>query len=128
MRKTDRSWLTAAAISTICLAVAAAPAAAQTTGQGRLSGLKMSGDQPIQIESDRLEVREKENIAIFSGNVSVVQGPTLLKAGKLTVYYAKDGGGSAATGSAAIDQLEVDGKVYVKSDNQIATGDTARST
>ena len=61
----------------------------------------MSGDQPIQIESDRLEVREKENIAIFSGNVTVVQGPTLLKAGKLTVYYAKDSGGSAATGSAA---------------------------
>ena len=123
MRKTDRSWLAAAAISTICLAFAAAPAAAQTTAQGRLSGLKMSGDQPIQIESDRLEVREKENLAIFSGNVTVVQGPTLLKAGKLTVYYAKDGGGSAATGSAAIDRLQVDGTVYVKSDNQIATGE-----
>ena len=123
MRKTDRAWLVAAAISTICLAVAAAPAAAQTATQGRLSGLKMSGNEPIQIESDRLEVRENENIAIFSGNVSVVQGPTLLKAGKLTVYYAKDGAGSAATGSAAIDRLQVDGKVYVKSDNQVATGD-----
>ena len=122
MRKTDRSWFIAAAISTLCLAVAA-PAVAQTTGQSRLSGLKMSGNEPIQIESDRLEVRENENIAIFSGNVSVVQGPTLLKAGKLTVYDAKDGGGSAATGSAAIDRLQVDGKVYVKSDNQIATGD-----
>ena len=123
MRKTDRSWLAVAAISTICLAFAAAPAVAQTTGQGRLSGLKMSGDQPIQIESDRLEVREKENLAIFSGNVTVVQGTTLLKAGKLTVYYAKDSGGSAATGSAAIDKLQVDGTVYVKSDNQIATGE-----
>ena len=126
MRKTNRAGLIAAAISTICLAlaVAAVPAAAQTTTQGRLSGLKMSGNEPIQIESDRLEVREKENIAIFSGNVSVVQGPTLLKAGKLTVYYAKDAGGSAATGSAAIDKLQVDGGVYVKSDNQVATGDS----
>ena len=125
MRKTDRAGLIAAAISTICLAlaIAAVPAAAQTTTEGRLSGLKMSGNEPIQIESDRLEVREKENIAIFSGNVSVVQGPTLLKAGKLTVYYAKDAGGSAATGSAAIDKLQVDGGVYVKSDNQVATGD-----
>ena len=35
-------------------------------------------------------------MAIFSGNVTVVQGPTLLKAGKMTVYYAKDAGGSAA--------------------------------
>ena len=41
----------------------------------------------------------------------------------MTVYYAKDGGGSAATGSANIDRLEVDDKVYVKSDNQVATGD-----
>jgi lipopolysaccharide export system protein LptA len=124
MRKTDRAWLVAAAISTICLVVAAVPAAAQTATQGRLSGLKMSGNEPIQIESDRLEVREKENIAIFSGNVSVVQGATLLKAGKLTVYYAKDASGSAATGSAAIDKLQVDGTVYVKSDTQVATGDS----
>ena len=66
--------------------------------------------------------REAESIAIFSGDVSVVQGPTLLKAGKMTVYYAKDGG-SATTGSANIDRLEVDGKVYVKSETQVATGD-----
>lgn len=47
-----------------------------------------------------------------------------MKSGKMTVYYAKDAkGGSAATGSAAIDRLEVDDKVYVKSDKQVATGD-----
>jgi lipopolysaccharide export system protein LptA len=90
--------------------------------QSRLSGLKLSGDQPIQIESDKLEVRESENLAIFTGNVSVTQGPTVMKSGKMTVYYAKDGG-SAATGSANIDRLEVDDKVYVKSDKQVATGD-----
>ena len=128
MRKTDRASLIAAAISAFCL-VAAVPAAAQTSGaptsgQGRLSGFSMAGDEPIQIESDRLEVREKENLAIFSGNVNVVQGKTLLKAGKLTVFYAKEGGGSATTGTSAIDRLEVDGKVYVKSENQVATGDS----
>ena len=121
MLKTSRALLATAMISTICLA-AAAPVAAQTNTQNRMSGLKMSGDQPIQIESDRLEVREKESVAVFSGNVSVVQGPTLLKAGKLTVYYAS-GTGSATTGSAAIERLEVDGKVYVKSEDQVATGD-----
>jgi len=122
MRKTDRVWPAAAAISAICLALAATQAIAQTSTQNRLSGLKMSGNEPIQIESDKLEVREKENVAVFSGNVSVVQGPTLLKAGKLTVYYVS-GTGSATTGSAAIDRLEVDGKVYVKSEDQVATGD-----
>lgn len=109
----------------LCLA---GPALAQTT-EGRMSGLQISGDEPIQIESDRLEVRENENMAIFSGNVSVVQGPTLMRAGTMTVYYARDAqgsGGSPATGAAAgIDRLEIEGKVYVKSDNQVATGDRA---
>jgi lipopolysaccharide export system protein LptA len=95
---------------------------AQESTQSRLSGLNLSGKEPIQIESDKLEVRESENMAIFSGNVTVVQGPTLLKSGKMTVYYAKDGG-SAATGSANIDKLEVEDKVYVKSNTQVATGD-----
>ena len=40
----------------------------------------------------------------------------------MIVYYAKDGG-SAATGSSNIERLEVDGKVYVRSDKQVATGD-----
>jgi lipopolysaccharide export system protein LptA len=115
--------LAAVALGLLVLASAPGVASAQESATtSRLSGLKMSGDEPIQIESDKLEVRESESIAIFSGNVSVTQGPTLLKSGKMTVYYAKEGG-SAATGSANIDRLEVDGKVYVKSENQVATGD-----
>ena len=124
MRKTDRARPAVTAISAICIALSAtqALAQAQTNTQTRFSGLKMSGNEPIQIESDKLEVFDKESKAIFSGNVSVVQGPTLLKAGKLTVYYVQ-GTGSATTGSAAIDHLEVDETVYVKSDDQVATGD-----
>lgn len=97
-------------------------AAAAQEGSSRLTGIKLSGDEPIQIESDRLEVRDNERRAIFSGNVSVVQGKTLLKSGRMIVYYAKDGG-SVATGSSDIERLEVDGKVYVKSEAQVATGD-----
>jgi lipopolysaccharide export system protein LptA len=88
----------------------------------KITGLKLSGKGPVQIESDKLEVREKENIAVFTGNVAVVQDKTLLKAGKLVVYYADDGG-SATTGSAKIERLEASEKVYMKSDNQVATGD-----
>jgi lipopolysaccharide export system protein LptA len=130
MSKTDRALIAFAAIAATWLA-AAAPAAAQTQtqgtqiqgqGQAGIPGLKLSGDQPIQIESDQLEVRENEHLAVFSGNVSVVQGTTLLKSGKLTVHYAPDSG-SATTGTAQIERLEVEGTVYVKSDDQIATGD-----
>ncbi len=107
----------------LCAALIPSMALAQTASE-RLTGLKLSGDEPVQIESDKLEVRENEHIAIFTGNVAVVQGPTILKAGKLVVHYANDGG-SATTGSAAIERLEVSEKVYVKSDQQVATGDNA---
>jgi len=118
-----RTWLAIAVAIGVVLGFAS-PSMAQNAQEGAQSqlGLKLSGDEPIQIESDKLEVNDKESLAIFSGNVSVVQGPTLLKAGKMTVYYAK-GGGSAATGSANIDRIEVENKIYVKTDKQEATGD-----
>ena len=109
-------------LAALCLLAGAAPVLAQS-GESRMTGLKLSGNDPIQIESDKLEVREQENKAVFTGNVSVTQGPTLLKAGTMTVFYAAGGEGSAATGSSAIDRLEAEGKVYVKSGTQVATGD-----
>lgn len=111
-----------ATIVVAALGLACGAAAAQSGAESRLTGLRLNGNEPIEIASDKLEVKEAENLAIFTGNVAVTQGATTLKSGRMTVYYAKDGG-SAATGSAAIDRLEVDGKVYVKSDNQVATGD-----
>jgi len=116
-------------------AMLCAPALAQD-GSSRMTGLKLSGDQPIQIESDKLEVRENENLAVFTGNVNVVQGATTLKAGKMTVYYQgrdrdkKDSKSNdtkipsaASADSSQIKRMEVDGKVYVKSEAQVATGD-----
>lgn len=115
-----RSFAALAALAALCLG--SGGAFAQTEAESRITGLRLNGQEPIQIESDKLEVKEAENVAIFSGNVSVTQGPTLMKSGRMSVYYAKDGG-SAATGSSRIDKLEVEGKVYVKSENQVATGD-----
>jgi lipopolysaccharide export system protein LptA len=123
-----------AAATSALLLLGLVPALAQSGASSQVSGLKLSGDQPIQIESDKLEVRQADSMAVFSGNVTVNQGPTLLKAGKMTVYYVKDAnadksaaaGASAMTGAANIDHLEVENKVYIKSNDQIATGDTGK--
>ena len=137
-----------AAIASAALLALAHPAFAQsaTGGAGRLAGLKLSGDKPIQIESDKLEVHQDQSLAIFSGNVNVVQGPTVMKAGIMKVYYVKSAGKNgdkasdakadnskaddkkaagapALAGSSSIDHLEVDDKVYIKSNDQVATGD-----
>lgn len=113
----------AATLSAVAIALVCGQAAAQSGVESRLTGLRLNGNEPIEIESDKLEVKEAENKAIFTGNVAVTQGPTVLKSGIMTVFYAKDGG-SAATGSSNIERLEVDGSVYVKSDKQVATGDS----
>ena len=130
MRRSSSARLVGA-VSAALLLLGMAPLFAQSGATSQVSGLKLSGDQPIQIESDKLEVRQADSVAVFSGNVTVTQGPTTLKAGKMTVYYVKDpnaakgaaAGASAMTGSANIDHLVVDNKVYMKSNDQIATGD-----
>ena len=131
MRLSSSTRLAAATSALLLLGLV--PSWAQTTSQ---SGLKLYGDKPIQIESDKLEVRQADSVAIFTGNVSVVQGPTLMKAGRMMVYYVKDpnagakgaeaAGAAAMTGSANIDHLEISDKVYIKSDAQVATGDQGR--
>jgi lipopolysaccharide export system protein LptA len=125
------NWKRLAGAACGALILGCAPASAQSGAAGSPTGLKLSNDKPIQIESDKLEVHQDQSVAIFTGNVSVVQGPTLLKSGLMKVFYVKsdkpgaDKGGApeAMTGSSNIDHIEVDDKVYIKSNDQIATGD-----
>jgi len=95
---------------------------AQTT-RSTMDGLKLSNDKPIQIESDKLEIREQESLAEFTGNVQVVQGTTTLRAGHMIVHYTK-GGGSVASGAADIESIDVSEKVLLTSETQQATADT----
>ncbi|WP_064681349.1 LptA/OstA family protein [Rhizobium bangladeshense] len=103
-----------------------------------MSGMKLSNDQPIQIESDKLEIHDQEHTALFTGNVKVVQGTTTMQSGKMTVYYkdkaAKPGADGAqpaqpeksaslASGSADIDKILVTDKVLLTSGTQTATAD-----
>lgn len=104
-----------------------------------MPGMKLSNDQPIQIESDKLEIHDQEHTALFTGNVKVVQGTTTMQSGKMTVYYkdkaakpAADGAqpaaqpeqsASLASGSADIDKILVTDKVFLSSGTQTATAD-----
>ncbi|QRM54011.1 LptA/OstA family protein [Sinorhizobium sp. BG8] len=89
----------------------------------RMKGMELSNDKPIQIQSDKLEIKEKENKAEFTGNVKVVQGTTTLQSGNMVVYYRSEGG-SMTSGNADIEKIDVSEKVYLKSGTQEATADT----
>jgi len=96
-------------------------------------GINLSGGkEPVKIEADGMEMRDKEGLAIFTGNVSVAQGDRILRAGKMIVHYKKldesaeksvrETSGSGL-GSTNIDKMEASGKVYIKAGSQVATGD-----
>jgi lipopolysaccharide export system protein LptA len=112
----------ALAVAGLGASLIASAAFAQATSS-RMQGLQLSNDQPIQIESDKLEIKDPESKAIFTGNVKVVQGTTTLQAGKMTVLY-KAGGGSVTSGNADIDRIEVNNKVFLSSGTQQATGES----
>ncbi len=113
----------------------------QETGvPNALQGFGTNKDQPIQIEAASLEVRDKDKMAVFIGNVVVTQGDTVMKCKELRVFYDQDdpkGGAKASPkagtmkaakpgpgGRQSIRRLEARGGVIVTTKDQTATGAT----
>lgn len=97
------------------------PVAAQSFGSA-FDGVG-NNDEPIQIEADKLEIIDNENTALLTGNVSVVQGTTIMKARQIKVYYVReDQAGQTASG---IKKIEASGRVAVRSEDNLATADEA---
>jgi lipopolysaccharide export system protein LptA len=44
-------------------------------------------EQPIEVEADRLEVRELENISIYEGNVVLIQGSLNIRSDRLVIHF-----------------------------------------
>src|SRR6202142_3728689 len=55
-----------------------------------LQGFSQNRDQPVQIDAATLEVRDKDKVATFSGDVHVTQGDTNLRCKALVVFYEQD--------------------------------------
>jgi lipopolysaccharide export system protein LptA len=105
---------------------AAAPfvdyAGAQGFGEA-FKGFSTESENPIQIEADRLEVRDKEKVAVYAGNVQVRQGETVLKTAQLRVFYTGEAAG--ATPGSSVSRIEASNRVVVQSGSQTASGDKA---
>lgn len=103
-----------------------------------LQGFSQNKEQPVQIEAQQLDVRDKDKVAIFSGNVVVTQGDTIMKCKSLHVFYDQDDAKGAGAGKSkgmkaakpgpggkqTIKRLEARGGVLVIQKEQTATGET----
>lgn len=118
---------------------------AQSSVQGvpnALQGFSQNRDQPVKIQANSLEVRDKDQVATFLGNVNLVQGDTTLKCKTLVVHYdqkgkdkdSKDKAQKPVTnvmtaaqpgpgGQSQIKRLEAKGGVVVTQKDQTATGE-----
>ena len=76
---------------------------------------------PVDFSADRIEVQDRADRVVVSGNVKVRQGGLSLDAARLTVAYAK----SASGGNPSVQRLDASGGVTVRSASETARGDFA---
>jgi lipopolysaccharide export system protein LptA len=114
--------------------VGAAPLQAQPASgpPNALQGFSQNRDKPIKINSATLEVRDKDKVATFSGDVHLVQGDTTLRSKTLVVFYDDEAAAKSEKAPAAataaqpkqqIRRVEAKGGVIVTQKDQTATGD-----
>ncbi|WP_375251088.1 LptA/OstA family protein [Sphingomonas sp.] len=85
----------------------AAPAVAQT---------RHNTDAPIDFGADHIELQDRANRAVLSGNVAVKQAEMTLNAARMTVAYT----GQVENGNPQVSRLDASGGVTVKRPDQIA--------
>jgi lipopolysaccharide export system protein LptA len=122
----------AATVAIWGLPVGAQPKSGQQGPPNALQGFSQNRDQPVKIQAASLEVREKDKIATFTGDVHVVNGDTEMRCKSLLVFYEEEPGGRSMKaadpgpgGSQQIKRIEAKGGVTVVQKDQHATGDTA---
>ena len=89
------------------LLFAAVPAAAQT---------RHNTDAPIDFGADQIELQDRANRAVLSGNVNVRQAEMSLAAARMTVNYT----GQVVGGSPQVSRLDAAGGVTVRRPDQTA--------
>ncbi|WP_404711180.1 LptA/OstA family protein [Sphingomonas sp. MMS24-J13] len=96
----------------LLLSLLAGPLLAQAKGH--------DSNAPIDIASDRIEVQDRANRAIWVGNVHAVQGDMTMDAARMTVAYRK----AAKPGAdPEIGRIDASGNVVVVQPNERARGD-----
>jgi len=85
------------------------------SGAGAQSIAAFNSNQPVSYAADRIELQDRQNRVVLSGNVEITQGDMRLTAARTTVAYS-DGG------SLQIQRIDATGGVTVTRGNERASG------
>ena len=106
------------AIGALALILGAA-LASPALGQNGASALKgHNTNAPVDVAADRIEVQDRADRAVFSGNVVVRQAELTMNAARVTVAYA-------SSGNIQIERVDASGGVTVRSPSETAHGQFA---
>ncbi|MDE2595378.1 MAG: OstA family protein [Sphingomonadales bacterium] len=105
-----RSLLGGLAAGAVGLGLMAQPGAQAITGH--------NSDAPVNYAADRIELQDKANRVVLSGNVAIDQGGLHLSAARTTVAYTD-------AGSLKIQRIDATGGVVVTRGDESARGDVA---
>ena len=127
------------ALAAILAAAVAGPAIAAAKSASSSAILPGSNSkEPISIDADKLVYYDKEQKAIYSGNVVAIQGESKLTCSALTIFLTRNEapaatsaapkgaaapGGEGPSASSQVKRMEASGPVTVVSKTQVATGD-----
>jgi lipopolysaccharide export system protein LptA len=135
-RRRTRNWFALLVVTglVVACAVCGSDAMAQKN-QGppnALQGFSQNRDEPVKIRAAALELREKDKMATFTGDVYVLQGDTEMRCKQLVVFYEEETGPRPVKaadpgpgGDRQIRRIEAKGNVVVVQKDQNATGDAA---
>ena len=77
-----------------------------------------NSNAPVDYAADRIELQDRQNRVVLSGNVAIRQADLRLNAGRTTVAYTD-------TGSLAIQRIDASGGVTVTRGGETASGNVA---
>ncbi|MCB2074199.1 MAG: LptA/OstA family protein [Novosphingobium sp.] len=77
-----------------------------------------NSDAPVDYAADRIELQERQDRVVLSGNVDITQADLRLRAARTTVAYTREG-------SLKIQRIDATGGVLVTRGNESARGDVA---
>lgn len=77
---------------------------------------------PVDVTADRIEVQDRADRAIFTGNVHAVQGDMTIDSARMTVSYTKS---TTPGANPQIQRIDASGGVLVHNGNQTAQGSMA---
>ncbi|WCT74904.1 LptA/OstA family protein [Sphingomonas naphthae] len=100
------------------LMLATLPAAIAIGQSATVSSLKgHNANAPVDVAADRIELQDRADRAIFTGNVKVKQGDMTMDAPRMTVAYAR-----AAGADPQVQRIDASGGVTVTSPTETAKG------